>query len=122
MAHESLSTISPTTNREVVSRQVLSPEEIAELPVSSQKAFVSYRKSHPTLQSRQDVVAKALNLLAERKETLAKELTEQMGRPIAYTGVEIDTAVKRGEYLNRIAGEVLAEDVPGDPEQGLDGS
>jgi acyl-CoA reductase-like NAD-dependent aldehyde dehydrogenase len=119
MAPETLSTISPTTNHEVVSREVLSPEEIAQIPVEAQKAFISYRKSHPTLRSRQEVVAKALKLMSQRKETLAKELTEQMGRPISYTGVEIDTAVKRGEYLNRIAGEVLDKDVPGDEEQGF---
>ena len=65
------------------------------------------------------MVAKALKLLSERKDVLAKELTEQMGRPIAYTGIEVDTAVKRGEYLNRIAGDVLSEDVPGDPEHGF---
>lgn len=65
------------------------------------------------------MVAKALKLLSERKDVLAKELTEQMGRPIAYTGIEIDTAVKRGQHLNRIAGEVLAEDVPGDSEKGF---
>ena len=42
-----------------------------------------------------------------------------MGRPIAYTGIEIDTAVKRGEYLDRIASETLGEDVAGDSEQGF---
>jgi acyl-CoA reductase-like NAD-dependent aldehyde dehydrogenase len=65
------------------------------------------------------VVTRALNLLSQRKDVLAKELTEQMGRPIAYSGTEIDTAVKRGHYLNRIAGEVLSEDVPGDVEEGF---
>lgn len=65
------------------------------------------------------MVTKALKLLSERKDVLAKELTEQMGRPLAYTGIEIATAVKRGQYLNRIAGEILAEDVPGDSETGF---
>lgn len=118
MSSETLSTISPTTNSVVVTRQALTPDDIALLPDIGQRAFVSYRKSHPTLDSRKEVVAKALKLLSERKDVLAKELTEQMGRPIAYTGIEIATAVKRGEYLNRIAGEVLAKDVPGDPETG----
>lgn len=119
MLLEALSTISPTTNSAVVTRQPLSPEGIALLPGLGQQAFGSYRKSHPTLGSRQEVVAQALKLLSERKDVLATELTEQMGRPIAYTGVEIDTAIKRGQYLNRIAGDVLAEDVPGDPETGF---
>jgi len=119
MSVETLSTISPTTNLVVVTRQASSPEEIARLPREGQEAFKSYRRSHPTLASRQEVVTKALDLLSQRKDVLAKELTEQMGRPIAYTGSEIDTAVKRGHYLNRIAGEVLSEDVPGDAEEGF---
>jgi acyl-CoA reductase-like NAD-dependent aldehyde dehydrogenase len=65
------------------------------------------------------VVTKALELLSQRRDVLAKELTEQMGRPKAYTPIEIDTAVKRGHYLNRIAGEVLSEDVSGDAEEGF---
>jgi acyl-CoA reductase-like NAD-dependent aldehyde dehydrogenase len=119
MSLETLSTISPTTNSAVVTRQALSPEEIALLPAVGQEAFTAYRKSHPNLGSRQEIIAIALKLLSERKDVLAKELTEQMGRPIAYTGIEIDTAVKRGQYLNKIAGEVLGEDVPGDAEKGF---
>lgn len=119
MSLETLSTISPTTNSAVITRQALPPQEIERLPAIGQEAFASYRKSHPTLGSRQEVVAKALDLLSRRKDVLAKELTEQMGRPIAYTGIEIDTTIKRGQYLNRIAGEVLSEDVPGDPEKGF---
>ena len=119
MSLETLSTISPTTNSVVVQRQALSLEDIAQLPETGQNAFAEYRKSHPTLGSRQEIVAKALKLLSERKDVLAKELTEQMGRPIAYTEIEIDTAVKRGQYLNKIAGDVLEQDVPGDPEKGF---
>lgn len=119
MSIETLSTISPTTNSAVVIRQALSPQDIVLLPDVGQEAFKSYRRSHPTLGSRQEVVAKALDLLSKKKDVLAQELSEQMGRPIAYTGIEIDTAVKRGQYLNGIAGEVLAEDVPGDAEKGF---
>src|SRR2546421_8100341 len=37
-------------------------------------------------------------LFRSKQDELAKELTQQMGRPIAYTAKEITTAVKRGEY------------------------
>ena len=119
MSTETLQTISPSTNKPVVTRQALSPEDIAQLPSIARKAFSSYRKSHPTLGSRQEVIAKALQILSDKQDDLAKELTEQMGRPIAYTAKEINTAVKRGQYLNRIAGEVLDYDVPGDEEKGF---
>ena len=119
MSLETLTTISPTTNDPILTRSAASPSQIASLPSRAQTAFTSFRKSHPTLGARQEVVAKALQLLAQKRDELAKELTDQMGRPAAYTGIEIDTAVKRGQYLNRIAGEVLEVDVPGEPEKGF---
>jgi acyl-CoA reductase-like NAD-dependent aldehyde dehydrogenase len=119
MSGETLTTISPSTNQAIVTRKAASTEEIAKLPSTAQKAFAAYRKSCPTLSSRQKIVAKALQLLNEKQDELAKELTEQMGRPIAYTAKEITTALKRGEYLNSIAGEVLGQDVPGKEEAGF---
>ena len=47
-----------------------------------------------------------------------KEITEQMGRPIAYTAVEVKTAVARGEYLLKIAEDALS-DTPGEPQDGF---
>lgn len=119
MPAETLTTISPSTNQAILTRRAASPEEIAQLPATAHTAFALWRKSHPTLASRQKVVVKALQLLSEQKDDLARELTEQMGRPINYTGVEIATAVKRGEYLNRIAGQVLGHDIPGEEEKGF---
>ena len=119
MSAEILTTISPTTNQGILTRQVLSPQEISELPKSAQKAFKAYQRSHPSLKQRQSIVTKALGLLLEQQDELAKELTQQMGRPIAYTAKEITTAVKRGEYLNRIASEILDVDAPGEKEQGF---
>ena len=98
MSSETLTTISPSTNQPIVIRRAASPEEIANLPSIAQNAFAAYRKSCPTLSSRQKIVTKALQLLNEKQDELAKELTQQMGRPIAYTAKEITTAVKRGEY------------------------
>ena len=119
MSGETLTTISPSTNQPIISRKAASPEEIARLPSTAQKAFTAYRKSCPTLSSRKKIVAKALQLINDKQDELAKELTEQMGRPIAYTAKEITTAVKRGEYLNSIAGDVLGQNVPGKEEAGF---
>ena len=116
---ESLTTISPTTNKPLLRRVAAPPTDIALLPSLGQNAFQSFRKSHPTLASRQEIVAKALKLVLEKQDELAKELTEQMGRPISYAAKEIQTAVKRAEYLNSIAGEVLGKDVPGQEERGF---
>ncbi|KAM5457352.1 hypothetical protein MaudCBS49596_000547 [Microsporum audouinii] len=118
MAAETLTTISPITNKPVVTRAGVTADELATLPRTAQDAFRSFSRS-TTLGQRQEIVARALGLMAQRKDTLAREVTEQMGRPIAYTGVEITTAIKRGEYLNRVACEALGEPVPGDDEPGF---
>lgn len=119
MVAELITTISPTTNKPILTRHGLPPDEILRLGATAQKAFKSYRQSHPTLSSRQAIVTKALEILASRQDELAWELTEQMGRPIAYTAKEITTAVKRAEYMNRIAGDVLEKDTPGEAETGF---
>lgn len=121
MATETITTISPTTNQPILTRHGLSAPEILQLGTKAQAAFKSYRTSHPSLASRQAIVAKALAIILEKQDVLARELTEQMGRPISYTAKEITTAVKRAEYMSKIAGEVLERDatVAGEQEQGF---
>jgi len=113
---ETITTISPITNKPVVERKGLSDAELKELPIRSAKAFESFKKT--SLKERQAIVKKALELLTARQDELAKELTEQMGRPIAYTAKEITTAVARGEYMLKISEDALA-DTPGDEQEGF---
>lgn len=119
MAAETITTISPTTNKPILTRHGLSPEAILKLGATAQEAQKSYVQTHPTLKSRQEIVTRALELLSKRQDELALELTEQMGRPIAYTGKEIATAVKRAEYLSKIASEELEKEYPGEAEEGF---
>ncbi|KAI9874260.1 MAG: hypothetical protein M1830_009946 [Pleopsidium flavum] len=116
MSVEVLTTISPTTNQPVLTRNGLSDADIALLPEVATKAFNSYRRT--SLSERQAIVKKALKLIYDKQDELAKELTEQMGRPIAYTPKEITTAVKRAEYLLKISGDAL-KDTDGEPEKGF---
>ncbi|KAF2226780.1 Aldehyde/histidinol dehydrogenase [Elsinoe ampelina] len=116
MATETITTISPATNAPVVTRQGPSAAELLELPVKSARAFETYRKT--PLADRQHIIRKALDLLLEKQDELAKDLVEQMGRPIAFAAKEITTAVARGEYLLKISGDALA-DTPGEPQQGF---
>ncbi len=116
MSVETLTTVSPITNQPILTRKGLTEAELEALPRTAQEAFQSYRKT--PLSRRQEIVAKALKLLNERKDGLAQELTEQMGRPIAYTAKEITTAVLRAEYLLKISGDALS-DTDGEPEKGF---
>lgn len=116
MSAETITTISPITNEAIVTRTGISPSEVEQLPITATEAFAKFKKT--SLSDRQDIVRKALKLLHDKQDVLAKELTEQMGRPIAYTAKEVATAVKRGEYLLKISEDAL-KDTEGEEEKGF---
>ncbi|KAL2146945.1 hypothetical protein VTI28DRAFT_1672 [Corynascus sepedonium] len=116
MSVEVITTISPTTEEPILSRNGISPQELEQLPEIATQAFESWRKT--TLQERKDIVKKALKILDQKQDELATELTVQMGRPIAYTAKEVTTAIKRAEYLLKISDDVLL-DTPGEAEKGF---
>ncbi len=115
MSVEVLTTISPVTNRPVLTRNGLADADLALLPAVATQTFDSYRLL--PLEQRQRIVGKALELIADKQDVLARELTEQMGRPISYATKEITTVVARGQYLLRISGDAL-KDTDGEPEKG----
>ncbi|KAJ5098213.1 hypothetical protein N7532_005214 [Penicillium argentinense] len=119
MSLETITTISPATNEPIITRTGVSSEDLRRLPEAGQAAFRVF--SQTTLQERQKIVERALDILEKKKDELAREVTEQMGRPIAYTGVEIATAIKRGRYLISVSNSVLGEEgiVPGEAEKGF---
>ncbi|KAG9194653.1 hypothetical protein G6011_04688 [Alternaria panax] len=116
MSLEKITTISPITNKPILTRNGLSDADLQSLPETAVAAFESYRRT--PLAERQDIVKKALKLLNERQDVLGKEITEQIGRPIAYTAKEVTTAVMRGEYLLKISEDTL-KDTPGEAEKGF---
>ncbi|OOF91621.1 hypothetical protein ASPCADRAFT_210973 [Aspergillus carbonarius ITEM 5010] len=120
MSVAKITTISPITNRPLLTRTGASPDDIVRIAESAQEAFRSFSES-TTLKQRQEIVTRALGILERRKDELAREITDQMGRPIAYTGVEVATAIKRSHYLTRISDAVLGEDgvIPGEEEKGF---
>ncbi|KAF2672231.1 aldehyde dehydrogenase [Microthyrium microscopicum] len=116
MSLEKLTTISPITNKPILTRNGLSDDDIKSITANATKGFQAWKKVD--FPKRLEIVEKAIKLLAKKEDVLAKELTEQMGRPIAYTGKEIQTAVMRAKYLCKVAEEAL-KDTPGDAEKGF---
>lgn len=116
MSVEVLTTISPNTNEPIITRNGISADDVELLPKTSAEAFNSWRKT--SLADRQAIVKKALKWLTDHTDELALEVTTQMGRPIAFTGKEISTAVARCEYLLKISDETL-KDTDGEAEKGF---
>lgn len=79
-------------------------------------AFKTYQKT--PLDQRKSIVVKALDYVAVQQERLSQELSQQMGRPITFANIEIDTMRKRAEYLLDISSEAL-ENLPGRQEDGF---
>ena len=116
MASKKITTISPADNKPVVVRDEISKEELLKIPENAVEAFKSYKATQ--LAGRQEIIKRALQIMQQRKEQLSLELTQQMGRPIAYAGVEIQTAIARAEYMLKVSNEALAES-SGEPEKGF---
>ena len=116
MSSKVLTTISPSTNKAVLTRSEVTDAEALALPVRAMEAFNQFRKT--SLKQRQDIVEKALDLIIQKQDVLARELTEQMGRPISYTTKEITTAISRCRYLLKISEDAL-KDTEGEAELGF---
>ncbi|KAJ5551259.1 hypothetical protein N7461_005957 [Penicillium sp. DV-2018c] len=111
-----ISTICPSTHAVIFDQPGTSLEEAVKVAAASKQAFESYRTT--SLEDRKSIVKRALDIIEQRRDELAKELTIQMGRPIRYCASEINTMRLRAEYLMDIAKESLAN-LPGRPESGF---
>lgn len=105
-----LTTISPITSKPIVETPATTWDQLSGtiLPaaVSAQKAW--YKST--TLADRKQIVAKFIELLTAEPTAseLGKEITEQMGRPIRYTPIEINTTALRAKTLLGFADAALA--------------
>ncbi|CAG8049497.1 unnamed protein product [Penicillium nalgiovense] len=109
-------TICPSTHKVIFDQPGTSLEEAIKVAAASKQAFECYRTT--SLEVRKDIVKRALDIIEQRRDDLARELTAQMGRPIRYCASEINTMRLRAEYLMDIAEESLS-DLPGRPEAGF---
>lgn len=96
--------------------KVTTIDQAKDIVTRSNHAFQSY--SRLPLATQRDIVIKALALIRSRKMELGRELSEQMGRPIAFGHKEIEIMQKLADYLLEIAKEALAT-LPGRPEDGF---
>uniref|UniRef100_A0A060TFX5 ARAD1D26554p n=1 Tax=Blastobotrys adeninivorans TaxID=409370 RepID=A0A060TFX5_BLAAD len=105
-----ITTISPITSKPIVETEGVTYEQLEQTIVpKSVKAFQQWKKQ--SLEDRKAIVAKFSELLTQEStvELLAKEITEQMGRPIRFTPVEIKTAALRVDTMLGYADEALAK-------------
>ncbi|KAL2821200.1 Aldehyde/histidinol dehydrogenase [Aspergillus granulosus] len=107
-------TVSPSTGEVIFEHPGTSLEQARKIAYSAKAALQPLKDI--SLADRKAIVLKALEIITANVELLAKELTLQMGRPIAYTAGEIDTMCLRARYLVSIADKSL-QVIPGDMER-----
>lgn len=80
----------------------------------ARNAFYDWRVI--SLEQRIAEVERAVAVFKRDREDIAREVTQQMGKPIAEARREVDTLLERAEYCISIAAEVLApEHLPEQP-------
>lgn len=105
-----LTTISPITSKPIITTEAISDDKLTSnvIPnaVQAQKSW--YKTT--TLADRKKIVQDFYNIINEEPlaTELAKEITEQMGRPIKFTKGELKTAKLRADTLLSFADEALA--------------
>lgn len=102
-----LKTISPVTNKVIIETAEATKDSVQQTLEDVQKAQKEWAKV--PLQDRKDKVAKFLDLLDSKKVELGKDISEQMGRPVKFTPVEIATASLRGRTMLEYADKALAK-------------
>lgn len=106
MQSEVFNTISPIDNRVYYEGHFANSLEISNALKASQDAHRAWKNT--PLEERIGLCRTWLEHLQAQKETLAQELSWQMGRPTHQAQGEIDTAIKRAHYMMSIAKKSLS--------------
>ena len=103
-------TVSPIDGKILFTREHDSKQEIEQILEQATQAQSSWKQRK--LSERIVVLEKFVAAVIEKKDILAMELTEQMGRPIRYSAGEIEGFEQRATIMLDMAEEALADIIP----------
>ncbi|NKB77388.1 MAG: aldehyde dehydrogenase family protein [Gammaproteobacteria bacterium] len=106
----SLKCVSPVDNTVYVERKYADASDIAQALQRSAKAQKSWKIT--SIEERQRLCSKAVDLFVEQKETISQELVWQMGRPVSFAPFEIDGFEERARHMIDIAVDALKPVTP----------
>jgi acyl-CoA reductase-like NAD-dependent aldehyde dehydrogenase len=109
-------TISPIDGRVAAERELADGAAIAGAVERARAAAAGWRGA--AAEERRAVLLRALDALLGRREEVAREITVQMGRPIAHSPGEVRGLEERWRHMLAIAPDALA-DVPVEPRPGF---
>ena len=111
----SIQTTNPATNKVVKSFEEMTDKTIDSAIAQASITFETWKKT--TYKQRADILHKVAKLMREKKDTLAKMITLEMGKPIAQAVGEIVLSADIFDYYAKNA-EVFLADKPLNPELG----
>ena len=103
----SIQTINPTTNKTVMSFEEMTDNAVDKAVAQAEKAFVNWRKT--TFKQRADLLHKIAALMREKKDSLAKLITLEMGKLISQAESEITLSADIFDYYATNAEKFLAD-------------
>jgi len=101
-------TINPFTGETIQEWKPMDFPLLTSVTVKARSAFAEWRQVAVT--ERVKRVRSSLKYFEENRETIARDITAQMGRPLAQSRSEIDGLLERFNYLCDIAPEILKPD------------
>ncbi|MCJ2877582.1 aldehyde dehydrogenase family protein [Rhizobium pusense] len=112
-------TITPIDGSLLLSRERHTDADVEDVLKRASAGFVAWRNW--SLQRRIDLIKNAIVAFTSQKNAIASEITTQMGRPIAYSGGEVDGFASRAYAMLNIAPQALEPHLPA-PQDGFDRS
>ncbi|UWU25650.1 aldehyde dehydrogenase family protein (plasmid) [Rhizobium sp. CB3060] len=106
----SFETITPVDDTVLLTRQRHTDADVDAALNKAAVGFDEWRRL--PVAHRVEVLSRAVRAFVERKEEIACEITDQIGRPIAYSGSEVDGFEVRARTMLSLAPEALAPAIP----------
>lgn len=105
MANNRFDVISPVDNRVYASREYVTDQIIQGVLDQASAALPLWQDL--CLTQRQQLCSAMVTEFCANKESIAQEISWQMGRPIRYAGGEVDGLAERAHYMIQIAEQAL---------------
>lgn len=102
--------ISPVDGSIYLERIEATPGHIARTVDAARSAQTDWAQT--SIADRISVIEQAMEHLGSRRAEIAASITHSMGRPIAFSGGEVDGMLSRARYMTSIAEEALSDLVP----------
>ncbi|APZ44401.1 aldehyde dehydrogenase family protein [Acidihalobacter ferrooxydans] len=115
--NELLRTVSPIDGAVVVERPYATAAELDALLERARRAQAAWR-ARPVAE-RADILSRAVDAFVAERPRIARELTLQMGRPIAHSPGEVGGFEERARFMIGIAADALADLPAPDPKPGF---